>query len=52
MTSDDLREKGLAMRTRLFGEDYERRMDRSVYRDDPVMANHEEYGFSGVLPTR
>ncbi len=49
MTSDDLREKGLAMRTRLFGEDYERRMDQSVYRDDPVMAKFRDVAVENVF---
>lgn len=49
MNRDDLRARGLAMRTALFGEDYEQRMDRATYRDDPVMAKFRDVAVENVF---
>lgn len=49
MSDQSLREKGLAMRTRLFGEAFEQSMDRSTYRDDPVMAKFRDVAVENVF---
>ena len=49
MSRDDLREKGLAMRTTLFGEAYERRLNASTYDDDPVMRVFRDIAVENVF---
>lgn len=49
MTTEALREKGLAMRTTLLGEAYERQMDERTYRDDPVMQKFRDVAVENVF---
>lgn len=49
MTEETLREKGRAMRTALFGEEFERRMDERTYRNDPVMQKFRELAVENVF---
>ncbi len=48
-TSNDLRAKGQAMRTRLFGEEFEQRMNASTYADDPVMQKFRDIALENVF---
>lgn len=49
MTQDDLRAKGIAVRTELFGEDYEQRLDQSTYVNDPVMRKFRDVAVENVF---
>jgi len=49
MTQDDLRAKGIAVRTQLFGEDYEQRLDQSTYVNDPVMRKFRDVAVENVF---
>lgn len=49
MSDETLRQKGLAMRTELFGERFEQGMDQSLYRDDPVMQVFREIAVENVF---
>ena len=48
MTKDDLREKGLAMRTQLFGEAFEQRMNATTYAD-PMMQTFRDVAVENVF---
>lgn len=49
MSDETLRQKGLAMRTELFGERFEQGMDQSLYQDDPVMQVFREIAVENVF---
>ncbi len=48
MTRNELHEKGQAMRTRLFGEDFEQRMNANTYAD-PVMRKFRDVAIENVF---
>lgn len=49
MTQDDLHAKGIAVRTQLFGEQYEQRLDQSTYVNDPVMQKFRDVAVENVF---
>ena len=49
MSNDDLRARGLAMRTQLFGEDFEQNLDQSTYLQDPVMQKFRDVAVRNVF---
>lgn len=49
MSNDDLRARGLAMRTQLFGEDFEQNLDQSTYLQDPVMQKFRDVAVENVF---
>jgi 4-carboxymuconolactone decarboxylase len=49
VSNKELREKGQAMRTELFGEAFEKSMDQSLYKDDPVMQVFREVAMENVF---
>lgn len=49
MTRDDLHAKGIAVRTQLFGEQYEQRLDQSTYVNDPVMQKFRDVAVENVF---
>lgn len=49
MTKDDLHEKGLAMRTALFGEAFEKRLNAGTYDADPMMRKFRDVALENVF---
>ena len=49
MSQSELYRKGQAMRTALFGEDYEQRLNADVYTTDPVMQKFRDLAVENVF---